>query len=639
MNRSLASGLLLTALAAPPPATHVVAVSGEVPIARPPVSDFLLGGPDVTTAAPGEFVVAWTSIDSEYRGSQEISFGAGFSGRRVGLHALPLAPEFPIVPEAVGLSTDAGPSLAGNASGRFVVSWQVSEGGFGPGHSLVQMQRFSADTEPVGEGITTLYASPVGPPRGEGGNPVAMDPLGRSVVAWLQPLPVQTEGFSTLRIQFFDPAGRAVTSRFPVTGRALGEASPALAMDGRGNSIVVYRSQPAAAGRPTGLAFRRYDSKGRPLGDEVQVSSPGSQIHPTVAASAIGSFVVAWADPVKGIEAQLFDGGGRPKGSAFQVASLSRHLEDVPDVAMNSRGGFVVVWEGLDLTGPPHLLGRAFSSTGVPQGDDTEITNLPFGLLPKVALAENGTFLVTWASGQTSALNQINASAFRALSNRDRCVYRGSTFLCGSATGELTPLLQLGNGIAAGDVPLLADVDGDGADDPCIRRGNVFFCALSGSGGQVQTLSFGAASQPPLLGDVNGDGHADPCVRRGRFFLCDTAHDGGAVAVQILVGQPGDVPLLGDVDGDGRADPCVVSSGHFLCNVSHDGTLDLLRAEDFEPGDVPLLGDVDGDGVADFCVVRGTALLCDLDRRGKFTPQPLAIQPGDVVLLGNVDPL
>ncbi len=637
MKRSLASGLLLTALAAPPPAIHVVAVSGEVPIAKPPFSDFFLGSPDVTTAAPGEFVVAWASSDSEYQGSQEISFGAGFSARRVGLHAQPLGAEIPVVPETQGLSVAAGPGIAGNASGRFVVSWQLSDGGFGPGHSSVQLRQYGADSRPSGDAVT-LYTSPVDQPRAAGGNPVAMDPTGRSIAAWLQPLPAQMDGFGTLEAQLFDPAGQAVTPRFPVTGRTLSEATPVLAMDGRGNSIVAYRSQRTAPGRLTGLAFRRYDAKGRPLGGEVQMSPAVGQLYPTVAASASGSFVLAWTDPVKGVRAQLFDSGGRPTGAAFPVASQARFLEYVPDVSMNSRGAFVVVWEGFDTTGPPHLLGRAFSAAGVPQGDDVEIPLLPGGVLPKVALAENGTFLVTWTSAESS-VDQISARAFRVLSNRDRCVYRGSTFLCGTATGELTPLLQLGNGTAAGDVPLLADVDGDGADDPCLRRGNAFSCALSGSAGAIQVIPFGAASQLPFLGDVNGDGRADPCVRRNRFFLCDTAHDGGSAEVQILVGQAEDFPLLGDVDGDGRADPCIVSFGRFLCNVSHDGTRLLIQNEDFQPGDVPLLGDADGDSRADFCVVRGNTLLCDLDRSGTFTPQPLAIQPGDVVLLGHVDRL
>jgi hypothetical protein len=603
MKRSLMSGLLLataTALAAapPPPATHVVAVSGEVPVSVAPDFQYSLSSPDVTAAALGEFVVAWTSSYSIYSGSQETGFGSGVSGRKVGLHAQPLAPEFPVEPVTDAFGAQ-GPSIAGNASGRFVVSWELADANFTNNRSqfFVRLRRFGADARPSGEHVN-LYTSGVGNLGRDGGlssQPVAMDPAGRSAVAWLQPLPPASDGTGSLRAQIFDPAGGAVTGRFPVTGRTQAEAFPALAMDGRGNSIVVYRSSKVAPGGAPGIYLRRYDPKGRPLGGEVEVVPPAGQNHPKVAASAGGSFVVVWSEIAKGVRAQLFDAAAQPVGAAFQVAGSPRASEDLPDVAMDSRGGFVVVWVGVDASFANRtLLGRVFSRTGAPQGDEIEIPVQPGGVQPTVALAENGTFLVTWCAPAGDNRNQISARAFRALSNRDRCVYRDATFLCGAATGGLSPLIGLGNGTAAGDVPFLADVDGDGADDPCIRRGAVFSCALSGSGGAVSLFPFGAASQVPLLGDVNGDGRADPCVFR---------------------------------------------DGQFLCDTTHDGARDLVQAEDVQPGDVPLLGDADGDGRADFCVVRGTALLCDLLRNGKLTPQPLAIQPGDVVLLGKVDRL
>jgi hypothetical protein len=648
MKRSLASSLLLaTTLAAapPPPATHVVAVSGEVPVSVAPDFQYSLASPDVTAAAPGEFVVAWTSSYSIYRGSQEVGFGSGVSGRKVGLHAQPLAPEFPVEPVTDAFGAE-NPSVAGNASGRFVVSWELTDSNFTSDRSqfFVRLRRFGADARPLGDRVN-LYTSAVGNLGREAGGlssqPVAMDPAGRSAIAWLQPLPTAADGAASLRAQIFDPAGTAVTARFPVTGRTQAEAFPALAMDGRGNSIVVYRSSQVAPGGATGIYLRRYDAKGRPLGGEVQVVPPAGQNHPKVAASAAGSFVVVWSELAKGVRAQLFDAAGQPAGAAFRVAAHPQPNEDLPDVAMDSRGSFVVVWAGADADFTHiTLLGRAFSRTGVPQGDEIEVPSTPVGGQPTVALAENGTFLVTWASGESgSPTNQISARAFRALSNRDRCVYRYATFICGTATGDLSPLLRLGNGTAAGDVPLLADVDGDGADDPCIRRGAAFSCALSASAGTVQVFPFGAASHVPLLGDVNGDGRADPCVRRGRFFLCDTAHDGGLAEVKIPFGLADDPALLGDVDGDGRADPCVFREGQFLCDTSHDGVRDLVQPEDVQAGDAPLLGDANGDGRADFCVIRGTALLCDLVRNGRLTAQPLALQPGDVVLLGKVDRL
>jgi hypothetical protein len=650
MRRSFAFSLLLAtttlAVAAPPPpATHVVAVSGEVSLTTA-AADARLDtfSPAVTAATPGEFVVVWASGYLTYGGSELVGFGGGVQGRRVGLHAQPLAPELDVVPVGDAL-TPASPRIAGNASGRFVVTWELADANFTVNRSQfsIRQRQFGADAKPLGPEVS-LYASAVG--LSEQRLPqfpyvaVGMDPAGRSVAAWLQPLPLSESMNGDLHAQLFDASGKAVGGGFAVTGRQRSETAPAAAMDGQGNAILVYESG-------GGIFLRRYDSQGRPLGGEVQVPSPAGASSPKVGASAGGSFVVVWSTGAK-IAGQRFDAAGRPDGPVLELSQGSREGNDFPDVSMDSRGNFAVAWEAGNTNGLPTLLARVFSREGVPQGGDVEVPAMQLGghdpsfdpaSAPSVALAENGTFLVTWHTFTLLPSNQISARAFRALSNRDRCVYRGDTFLCGGPGDALTPVVQLGNGTAAGDVPFLGDVDGDGADDPCIRHGAAFSCALSGSAGRVQVFPFGAASHVPLLGDVNGDGRADPCVHRGRFFLCDTAHDGGLAEVKIPFGLASDLPLMGDVNGDGRADPCVFRDGQFLCDTSHDGVRDLVQAEDIQPGDLPLLGDADGDGRADFCVVRGTRLLCDLERSGELTAQPMPLQPGDVVLLGKVDRL
>ena len=124
MKRSLASGLLLTALAVPSPATRVVAVSDEVSLTPPDEGlTYVLRSPDVTATAPGEFVVAWSANSTLYQGSHPVGVRGGLLGRKVGLDAQPLAPELPIVP--IGDTLDAeSPRFAGNASGRFVVAWE-----------------------------------------------------------------------------------------------------------------------------------------------------------------------------------------------------------------------------------------------------------------------------------------------------------------------------------------------------------------------------------------------------------------------------------------------------------------------------------------------------------------------------------
>jgi hypothetical protein len=106
-------------------------------------------------------------------------------------------------------------------------------------------------------------------------------------------------------------------------------------------------------------------------------------------------------------------------------------------------------------------------------------------------------------------------------------------------------------------------------------------------------VNFGAASDLALTGDLDGDGDDDPCVRRGAAFLCDTVHDGLGSEVAITFGKPGDRAFLGDLDGDGRDDPCVIQGGRLLCDTAHDGGKAELSLR-FSLSGVPLLGDVDG---------------------------------------------
>ncbi|HTQ79252.1 MAG TPA: hypothetical protein VMM92_04590 [Thermoanaerobaculia bacterium] len=636
-------------LAAAPPTTHVVAGAREETISTAADARFALGDPSVAATAPGEFVVAWSDYYAIYQSSQQIGFEGGIKGRQVGLQATPKSPEFPIEPIGNALAS-ASPRVAGNRSGRFVVSWELSDGNFTGNQSQfhIKLRQFGADTQPTAPEVD-LYTSGVGLTQqvlgADNFSAVAMDGAGRSFVAWLQPLPLVSELYANAWAQTFDASGKPTHARFEVTNLKKSEASPATAMDGQGNSILVFQ---AARTGGSGLYLRRYDRQGRQLGSEVLVTAAQGAANPKVASGGAAGFVVVWSERQERIRAQLYDAGGASRGAPLTVSSSTQPFASTPDVAADSRGNFVVVWEAGDpATGLFSPVGRVYSQDGTPEDDEIAIpAPVPGGPVPglsqgrpAVALTDSGTFLVTWATSNYSDSPAFNvvARSFRVLSNRDRCVYRGNTFLCGSASGELTPVSQLGNGVAAGDRPFLADFDGTGADLPCIRHGNAFVC--DEGGGAALIHPFGAASQLPLVGDIDGDGRVDPCVRRGRFFLCDTAHDGGTAEVKIAFGLAGDLPLLGDIDGDGRADPCLFRPGQLLCDLQHNGTASFSRTEDTQDGDVPLLGDVNGDGRAEFCVVRGTALLCDTDGSGALTAQPLAIEAGDVVLLGRVDRL
>jgi hypothetical protein len=212
----------------------------------------------------------------------------------------------------------------------------------------------------------------------------------------------------------------------------------------------------------------------------------------------------------------------------------------------------------------------------------------------------------------------------------DLVIWRASTgtwYWLSSAAGYsygAPATVQWGNS-ALGDVPLLADMDGDGRGDLVIWRASTgtFFWITSTTNyatNSARSIQWGNASlgDKPLLGDFDGDGQADLGIWRGStgtwYWLTSTTMYSYASAQPIQWGNLslGDVPFAGDVDGDGKADPIVwrASTGTWYwltssTNFSY-GAAGARQFGSLSLGDVPLLKDLDGDGLVDLTVWRAS---------------------------------
>jgi hypothetical protein len=176
---------------------------------------------------------------------------------------------------------------------------------------------------------------------------------------------------------------------------------------------------------------------------------------------------------------------------------------------------------------------------------------------------------------------------------------------------------------ALGDVPLLADMDGDGLADPIVWRAStgVWYWLTSSTGytyesSQARQWGAGRFGDIPLNGDFDGDGKADLVIWRptdGTFYWL-TSSSGYSYAAQGQkqwgLGSLGDKPFVANLDFDKKADLVIwrPSTGTWYWLISSAAYSYVVQGQkqwgSAALGDVPMLNDFDGDGRADLTVWR-----------------------------------
>jgi hypothetical protein len=205
----------------------------------------------------------------------------------------------------------------------------------------------------------------------------------------------------------------------------------------------------------------------------------------------------------------------------------------------------------------------------------------------------------------------------------------------------------------------LADVNGDGYADACVRRSDGVYCALNARTGSFSPYTrwlpdFSDASgwQADQYGttvqfaDVNGDGKADVCGRSPAGIICATADASASAFVDPRRWSTGpdfsdtdpSVPggfgsaatyyrsiRFADINGDGYADVCGRTPAGIRCALNNRaggfGSSALWTGDDFtdalgwapeQYGTTIQLGDINGDGRADVCGRGPSGIRCSL---------------------------
>ncbi len=181
-----------------------------------------------------------------------------------------------------------------------------------------------------------------------------------------------------------------------------------VSMAANGDFVTVWGSQ-NQDGQIFGVFGQRWTSAAAKLGTEFQINTytTNRQDFPAVATESDGDFVVTWRSPhdgsTYGIFAQRYASSGAKVGTEFQNNTYVFDAQQLPDIASDQDGDFVVVWESYTQDGSGYgIFGQRWNSSGASVGTEFQInTYTPNSQRrPVAAVDADGDFVVVWESVQ-----------------------------------------------------------------------------------------------------------------------------------------------------------------------------------------------------------------------------------------------
>ncbi|BDI17424.1 hypothetical protein ANSO36C_32260 [Nostoc cf. commune SO-36] len=282
------------------------------------------------------------------------------------------------------------PTVAMNVDGGFIISWTSNlQDDSGNG---IYAQRYDNTGMPQGEEFrvnATIINNQTNPT-------VAIDATGNFVISW-QSENQDGDGYG-IYAQRYNSAGEAQGNEFRVNTKIVNDQiNPKVAMDARGNFVISWQSN-VQDNSGYGIYAQRYDSAGNAQGEEFQVNAYTSndQSIPTVAMNGKGDFVISWTSYGQdrlvpqdedinsngGIYAQLYKSGVPPIITSVSTSALEytenantiidsgitvsdKDSDNLASATVSITSGFISAQDTLAFTSENGITGSYNSSTGV----------------------------------------------------------------------------------------------------------------------------------------------------------------------------------------------------------------------------------------------------------------------------------
>ena len=336
----------------------------------------------VAMDAAGNFVVVWDSYGSAGTDTLLDSIQA----QRYAADGSPLGDQFQV--NTYTLWEQYGPSVASSAAGDFVVVWNSYIYDYYSPTQEVKGQRFAADGSPMGgEFQVNTYTT-----RTQAGPAVASNAAGEFVVVWHSFGSSGTDSSSaSVQGQRYAAAGSPLAGEFQINTYTPGSQwQPSVASNADGDFVVVWESRGSSGSDSSGYSIRgrRFTADGLPVGNDFQINTytTNDQRFPSVALDAAGNFAVTWQSAGShgtdlsdlSIQGRLYAADGSPIGDEFQVNSYTISYQRRPSVALASTGEMIMVWTsagsaGTDTSGTSiqRTPGPSIFADGFESGDTT----------------------------------------------------------------------------------------------------------------------------------------------------------------------------------------------------------------------------------------------------------------------------
>ncbi|NOR15930.1 MAG: hypothetical protein GQ544_09505 [Candidatus Aminicenantes bacterium] len=236
---------------------------------------------------------------------------------------------------------------------------------------------------------------------------IAMDKKGNFVITWASE-GKDGSGYG-ISAQRFNKQGKALGKEFQVNSSTeKNQGIPDIAMDPKGNFVITWGSSAEEGFFAGDIYAQRFNKKGKALGKEFRVNTCTNdvQMRPAIAMDKSGNFVITWDSNFQdssnqGIFAQRYSKKGIVLGSEFQVNTTTWALQMIPDIAMDPKGNFAIVWEASEQEGMAmDVFAQVFTKYGQANGPEFRVNThtVDYQVKPAICMDKKGNFIITWES-------------------------------------------------------------------------------------------------------------------------------------------------------------------------------------------------------------------------------------------------